>query len=264
VGSVYSRDIQYILEETLVSEDAFAGESFHFQPMVSLYEENTGAIATGFQGDVYAILISGPTGHEKLRFNGTIGSTTDNAVTFYGGIATFKDLTLNEAGSGYRLRYIARKYVGGEVIEVAQVTGKQFSNARGQPHHLNFVVYPGSASGGLMLEPQPIIAIADLGGNTIDSINEGYVIAELGWQNNITMGGEVVKLRGQTTIAIENGIAVFTDLFIHEASIEPYHIVFRLYRTPPLAVGTWQLEESVLKSNPFGVGIGAPYALKSF
>lgn len=75
----------YILEETIVSGDVFAGEKFHFHPMLSIYEESTGAIATGFQGDVYAMLISGPTGYEKLIYNGTVGSTTDNAVTFYGG-----------------------------------------------------------------------------------------------------------------------------------------------------------------------------------
>ena len=83
LNTVYCLDTSYILEETLVSDDAFAGETFHFQPMVSLYDANTGAIATGFQGDVYAMIISGPTGYEQLRFNGTVGSTTDNAVTFY-------------------------------------------------------------------------------------------------------------------------------------------------------------------------------------
>ena len=81
----------YTLQETYPPRDCIAAEACNFQPLVTVFDDSTGAIAVGFRGDMYATLVASPTGYELLYANnGTAGadgkgSTTDNAVDVYGG-----------------------------------------------------------------------------------------------------------------------------------------------------------------------------------
>jgi hypothetical protein len=127
-------DPRYTVMETLTPASCFAGEPFHIQPLLTIYEEATGKISVSFDGDIYASMESGPTGYEVLRNNGTASLVTENAVPVYGGIATFETLTLNEAGRGYKLRYVARRRLKTGVLkEVAEVEGGAFEVALNDP-----------------------------------------------------------------------------------------------------------------------------------
>ncbi len=75
--------LSYTLVETRPPGDVFAGETFHIQPFLTLYNEK-GEIAVGFEGDVYASLKTGKTGYELLRCNSS-SVASENAVQFFGG-----------------------------------------------------------------------------------------------------------------------------------------------------------------------------------
>jgi len=127
-------DSRFTIQETITPSTCFAGEAFHIQPLLTIYDDTTGKIASAFDGDVTATLESGPTGYEVLRNNNTATSTTLNLAAVYGGIATFETLTLNEAGKGYHLRYVARRRVkSGDVKEVAEVEGGRFEVVLNEP-----------------------------------------------------------------------------------------------------------------------------------
>jgi len=233
---------RYTLEETYPADDCIAGEPCHVQPQLTIYDDATGMIATGFQGDVYATLFRSPTGAELLYSNGTAGpegagSTMDNAVVFYGGIATFASLELHKAGQGYRLKFVARRLRVRDqaLVPACEATGASFGVVLGEPHRLSIVTHPGGATGGLPLTVQPVLAVVDPGGNPLPSVTGAYagsVVARLAdpeaaanatgrvpstWRAT-SLEARGVKLRGATTVAVVAGLAVFTDLFINEVN----------------------------------------------
>lgn len=77
---------KYRLQETTPPAEAFGGEIFHIQPLLSLTDD-TGAIATDFVGDVYATILSAPTGFESLKSAGNNTAGGIIAVPFSGGVS---------------------------------------------------------------------------------------------------------------------------------------------------------------------------------
>ena len=134
---VATRDHHWTIEETRPPEGVFAGKAFNSQPFITIYDSDTGAIGVKFVGDVYAVLETGPTGFEALRYNGTMvqgAAAHEDAVRVYGGSAEFKELSLNELGGGYRIRYVAReRRPSGEMVEVCEVVGAAFHTTLNVP-----------------------------------------------------------------------------------------------------------------------------------
>jgi hypothetical protein len=231
---------QYTIEEQWPPNDCFGGESCNFQPMVTIYDDITAAIAVAFQGDVYAKVLESPTGYEQLRINnGTVpASAVDTAVEAYGGMARFKTLGLHKAGT-YRLQYFARRRTrAGQLLDVATVEGASFIVVPGLPAELAFAVHPGSATGGLPLQPQPVLHVVDAGGNRLPAVggDAARVVARLAPPAGRKVGDATaaaahpkqaaanfdpteVYLRGTTSVAVVAGAATFTDLFINEVRI---------------------------------------------
>lgn len=127
-------------------------------------------------------------------------------------------------------------------------------------HHLDFLVHPGSATGGMLLQPQPILSIVDLGGNLLESVNnEGYVTVELATVYNST-NGAVATLRGTLIVDVVDGKAVFTDLYINEASLKPFFLTFQFHAYTN-EYNSLKLYSDTIDSNSFGIGIGEPRML---
>src|SRR5207247_2506218 len=95
--------------------------------------ENT---ATGFTGNVTVTLAANPTG-------GTFSGTA--AVAAASGIATFTNLSINKAGSGYTLAASA--------TGVSGATSAAFDVAAGTASQLAFTVQPTSATAGSVITP---------------------------------------------------------------------------------------------------------------
>jgi hypothetical protein len=80
---------------------AVGGEAFGVQPVVNFLDDS-GNLDSTFTGFAYATIQESLTGFESLWYDGS-STNTDNMVAVVDGRATFSGLTLNEAGSGYKL-----------------------------------------------------------------------------------------------------------------------------------------------------------------
>jgi len=133
---------------------AIGGEPFVTQPVVQIID-GSGNLAGSYSGYVYATLQASPSGFEELYY---LGSTTnlDNIVPVVNGIASFSELTLNEAGSGYTLRFIG---LDSTLNAFAYVDSSAFINTIGDAYKIAIATYPGSASGGAAFKTQPKVEL---------------------------------------------------------------------------------------------------------
>ncbi|NBO65156.1 MAG: hypothetical protein EBU88_10015, partial [Acidobacteria bacterium] len=141
---------------------------------------------------------------------GTLGGVkTVNAVN---GVATFYDLTLaGKVGVNYGLRFSSGSLAAADSINVA-VTGA------GTPVRLVLTSQPVGAASGGVLAVQPVVAVQDLGGNTITSAS-GVVQVTI----NSGTGG---SLGGVSSVNITGGVATFSNLTLAGTVGVPYSLRF--------------------------------------
>ena len=124
------------------------------------------------------------------------GATTVAAVN---GIATFTDLTLDKAGTGYTLIATAGS--------LTSATSNTFSNVAGTASQLTFTTAPpGSATSGQPLAPQPVLQLRDAFGNAVGQA--GVVVTATLSSGSATLGGSTTA----TTSAA--GTATFANLSV--------------------------------------------------
>src|SRR6184192_3137442 len=152
-----------------------------------------GNTATGFNGSVTVALGANASGATLS------GTTTATAVA---GVATFGDLSLNRAGTGYTLTAAA--------TGVASGTSAAFDVGAAAADRLVFTVQPVSTTAGAAIAPAVQVTAQDGLGNTVPSFT-GTVTVALG--NNPVAG----TLTGTTTVAATNGVASFASLSIDRA-----------------------------------------------
>src|SRR5881409_3171768 len=152
-----------------------------------------GNTATGFNGSVTVALGANASGATLA------GTTTAAAVA---GVATFGDLSLNRAGTGYTLTAAA--------TGVASGTSAAFDVGAAAADRLVFTVQPVSTTAGAAIAPAVQVTAQDGLGNTVPSFT-GTVTVALG--NNPVAG----TLTGTTTVAATNGVASFASLSIDRA-----------------------------------------------
>jgi hypothetical protein len=133
-------------------------------------------------------------------FGGTLaGTTTKSAV---GGIASFSDLSVDKAGSGYTLIASA----GG----LAGATTVGFDVTPGSASQLAFSVPPGTATAGTPIAPAFQVTVQDAFGNTVGTAGAAVTI---GIGTNAGGG----TLAGNATRTAVNGVATFSDVSIDKA-----------------------------------------------
>lgn len=93
------------------------------------------------------------------------GTKTVRAVA---GVATFADLAIDKAGSGYSF---TAKASGATVISAAQLTVMP-----GSPARLRFVASPEVSAPGIVFATQPIVQVEDVVGNVIENATEPIVL----------------------------------------------------------------------------------------
>lgn len=122
----------------------------------------SGQVVTSFTGNVTLTITAG-TGTSGASL---LGTTTVAAV---GGVATFSDLRINQAGSGYKLTAAA----GG----LPAVISAFFDVIPGPATKLVFTVQPSTATAKATITPQVEVAALDALGNTADRFTGAVTLA---------------------------------------------------------------------------------------
>ena len=171
---------------------------------------------------------------------GTLAGTTP--VTAVSGVATFADLSIDKAGTGYTL--VADDDPSGP--DAAPATSNPFDIVPGAADHLEFVAQPTNTAAGAPITPAVTVAVKDAGGNTVVSDNTTQV--QLDIMNNPGLGA----LSGTTTQTVVGGIATFTDLSIDKVGAG--------YTLTGLAVNA-AITGTTPDSDPFDITPGAAVGL---
>jgi hypothetical protein len=164
-------------------------------PAVQLtVEDAAGNTVTSFTGSVTVSIAVNPGG-------GTLsGTKTLSAVA---GVATFGNLSIDKAGTGYRLQAVA-----GSLRDTSQA----FSVLAGTVTKLAFTQQPTTTTSGVSISPSVKVAAQDAFGNTVSSFTGNVTLA-------ITSGTGTAGavLSGTLTLAANNGVATFSNLSIDKA-----------------------------------------------
>ncbi len=133
--------------------------------------------------------------------SGTLAGTL--TVAAVNGVATFPNLSINNAGVGYALTASATGF--------ATVTSNAFSNAAlGVPAELAFTIQPSNVTAGSAISPSVKVTVEDGAGNPVNTATNSITIAIGTNPSSGTLGGTM-------TVAAVNGVATFSTLNINNA-----------------------------------------------
>ncbi|HYV48249.1 MAG TPA: Ig-like domain-containing protein, partial [Myxococcaceae bacterium] len=130
---------------------------------------------------------------------GTLSGTT--TVTPVAGLATFNDISINKAGTGYTLSATSG---------ALSATSASFNIANAAAGALVFTTQPSNAASGATIAPAVVVTAVDAFGNTDPSFT-GSV--------SLTLGGGAggATLAGTASVSAAAGVATFSDLSIAKA-----------------------------------------------
>jgi len=134
---------------------AFGGAAFLRQPRLALVDLNNQIVASA-TSTVRATIVPG---------TGSVAAAISpipvlKAAQF--GIVQFTDISIDVAGSGYRLQF---EVLG--VPEPVKITSEPFDVTVGEPFALKILTQPTDTVAAIPLEPIPSVKVVDLGGNTV-------------------------------------------------------------------------------------------------
>jgi len=173
-----------------------AGEIITPAVQVSAHD-SMGNVVTSFTGNV-TILITAGSGTSGATLFGT---TTVPAVA---GVATFSDLRIDKAGTGYKVSVTAPG--------VAGKNSGSFQIIAGAPAKLSFSVQPANTAAGAFITPAVQVQVRDSLNNLVKTFTDNVTIT-IGTNPS---GG---TLSGTTTVAATAGIATFGDLSVNLAGV---------------------------------------------
>ncbi len=157
-------------------------------------QDGFGNAVSGFSGSVTVAIGTNPSGGSLS------GTTTVGAVA---GVATFSNLSINNAGNGYTLTASSTGLAG--------ATSTAFNITAGSATQLAFTVQPTTTAAGVVIAPAVRVAARDNQGNTVTSFT-GNVTVAIGTN---PVGG---TLSGTLTVAAVAGVATFSNLSIDKAA----------------------------------------------
>jgi hypothetical protein len=131
---------------------------------------------------------------------GALAGTTTVAAA--NGVASFSDLSVAIAGSGYTLT--------ASDAALSAATSTPFSITAGPPARAVFTTSPGVTAAGQSLSPAVVVSLEDAEGNVITTATDAVGVA-IGTQ------GGAGTLAGTTTLNAVAGVARFSDLSIDKA-----------------------------------------------
>ena len=179
---------------TVQPTNATAGQAIAPSVQVTAQDQN-GATATSFTGQVTLALGTNPAGG---RLSGTA------TVTAVNGVATFSDLAIDRAASGYTLSAAASS--------LSTVQSAAFDVVPGPATQLAFTTQPSRTTAGSPITPPVRVTAFDALGNKATNFT-GVVQVTLGHDGS-PLGN--AQLSGSTTAAASGGVATFADLRIDQ------------------------------------------------
>jgi hypothetical protein len=164
-------------------------------PVQVAAHDSMGNTVTSFTGDVTVLITAG---------SGTAGATLfgTTTVTAVAGVATFSDLRIDKAGTGYKLSATASG--------VAGKNSASFQIIAGTPVKLSFNVQPANTAAGAIITPAVEVMVRDSLNNVVKTYTDTITI---GIGTNPSGG----TLSGTTAVAAIAGLASFADLSINLA-----------------------------------------------
>ncbi len=178
------------------------------RPAVSVtVQDRSGQSVTGFTGAV-TLSITDETGGDESELSGT---TTVAAVA---GVATFSDLSINQAATGYTLTATADGFadVASAAFDITAAAASDTNRvvaATDPASRLVFVHQPSATAAGVKISPEVEVAVQDSAGQTITDFT-GNVTVEL----TDGTGSDEAELSGATTVMAVAGVATFSSLSI--------------------------------------------------
>jgi hypothetical protein len=166
-------------------------------PVQIVVHDSMGNTVTSFTGDVTVLITAGSGSAGATLF----GTTTVAAVA---GVATFSDLRIDKAGTGYKLSATANG--------VAGKNSASFQIIAGTPVKLSFSVQPVNTAAGAIITPAVEVTARDSLNNVVKTFTDSVTIT-IGTNPS---GG---TLSGTATVAATAGIATFVDLSINLAGV---------------------------------------------
>ena len=183
------------LRFTVQPQATQAGQTITPPVQVSALDAS-GALVTSFSGTITVAIGTNPAG-------GTLsGTRTVNAVN---GVATFANLSINNAGTGYTLQATSSG--------LTSATSSAFNVTAAPPPpatQLRFTVQPASTQAGQAIAPPVQVSALDASGTVVTSF-AGAITVAIG--TNPAAG----TLSGTLTVNAANGVATFSDLSINNA-----------------------------------------------
>ena len=152
-----------------------------------------GNSVTGSSASISVALATNPSG-------GTLGGTT--TVSAAGGVATFANLSIDRAGTGYTLVASSPGLASG--------TSSAFNVMAGPAARLAFTAQPASTVAGVAISPAVQVSVQDAAGNTVTSSSATITVALQANPNGATLAGIL-------TLPATNGVATFPALTIGRA-----------------------------------------------
>lgn len=181
-----------------------------------------GNTASSFTGNVTVAIATNPG-------SGTLGGTL--SVAAVNGVASFSNLTINQAGVGYTLSAAAAGLTGS--------TSSTFDVTAARATQLGFSVQPSAATAGQSINPAVKVTARDATGNVATTFN-GAVTLSI----SAGTGTAGAVLSGTVTVSAAAGVATFSNLSIDNSGTG--------YRLAAVAAGV-----SGATSTPFTVNPGA-------
>jgi len=174
-----------------------AGTAFGTQLVVTVQDANGNWLTTSTASVTVAITPG----------TGTSGAALSGNITVYAanGMATFSGLSIDKAGTGYKLRASSGT--------LTPATSSAFNVVAGAAAKLAFTTQPrGSNKGGTALGTQPVVTVQDAVGNTVTTSTAAVTLA-------ITSGAGTsgAVLSGTAPVNAVNGVATFSGLSINLA-----------------------------------------------
>jgi hypothetical protein len=167
--------------------DAVAGAAFAPAVQVAI-QDATGATVSSATNSVTLALAGGAAGATLL---GTV------SVSAVNGVATFPDLSVTKAGTGYTLAATAASF--------ADVTSAPFAVRAAAGSQLGITTQPGGGASAAPLNPQPAVQILDQFGNPA---------AQAGLGISASLASGTGTLAGGSATTSANGAATFNTLAI--------------------------------------------------
>jgi hypothetical protein len=159
-------------------------------PVAVAVQDAQGTVVPTFTGNVTISIGTNP-GNATLS-----GTTTVAAVA---GVATFADLSLDKAATGYTLQAASSGLAG--------ATSAAFNVAPGTANQLAFTVQPVTTPSGTAITPAVVVIAQDALGNLVPTFNANVTMS-------INSGPSGATLTGTPTVTPSAGVATFANLIL--------------------------------------------------